>query len=88
MSGTTTRMSKIKQLLRLHRTGTRSNRSIAEEPGLDKETVSTFVRKVKANNFDIDELLELDDPVLEGKFMAGSAACTDKRFPDFDGFIS
>ena len=73
-------MSKIKQLLRLHRTGKVSNRSIADEPGLDKETVNTFVRKVKANNFDIDELLELDDPVLEGKFMAGSAACTDKRF--------
>ena len=79
MSGKVTRMSMIKQLLQLHRQGL-SNRAISRELGIDKETVNTFVRKVKANNFDIEELLQLEDPVLEGKFMAGSAAYTDKRF--------
>ena len=75
----------IKQLLQLYRNvlpnGKRlSNRAIARELGLDKETVNTFVRKIKANNYDIEALLQLADPVLEGKFMAGSAAYTDKRY--------
>jgi len=30
----------------------------------------------------IDDLLQLDDPVLEGKFSAGTAAYTDQRFED------
>jgi transposase len=79
MSGTVTSMSMIKQVLQLHKSGN-SNRSIAMELGLDKETVNTYVRTVKANNYDIEELLKLEDPVLEGKFKAGAAAYTDKRF--------
>jgi len=81
MSGTVTNMSMIKQVLQLHKTG-KSNRSIALEVGLDKETVNTYVRTVKANNYDIDELLKLEGPVLEGKFKAGTAAYTDRRFDD------
>jgi transposase len=81
-----TRMSKIKQLLQMHRQGA-SNRSISRELELDKETVNNYVRKLKANGFKIDELLLLDDPVLEGKFMAGSAAYTDKRFETFKELI-
>jgi len=75
-------MSKIKQILQMHSQG-ESNRKIAETFGLDKETVNVYVRKFKANSFDIKELLSLDDPVLEGKFMAGSAAYTDERFEVF-----
>jgi transposase len=69
----------IKQLLQLHLQGL-SNRAIARELGMDKETVNTVVRKVKANSFDIKELLKLEDPVLEARFAAGSAAYTDVRF--------
>ena len=79
MSGKVTGMSMIKQLLQLYSRGL-SNRAIARELGLDKETVNGYVRKIKANNFDIEALLQLEDPVLEGKFMAGSAAYTDKRY--------
>jgi transposase len=82
MSGEITRMSKIKQLLHLHSQG-ESNRNIAKTLGLDKETVNVYVRKIKANSFEIKELLLLEDPVLEGKFMAGSAAYTDERFEVF-----
>ena len=81
MSGTVTSMSMIKQVLQLHKGG-RSNRSIAVGLGLDKETVNTYVRAIKANNYDIDELLKLEDPVLEGKFKAGCAAYTDRRFDE------
>ena len=86
MSGTVTNMSKIKQLLQLHRQGA-SNRSISRELVLDKETVNGYVRKIKANGFNIEELLLLDDPVLEGKFMAGNAAYTEKRFEAFKKLI-
>ena len=86
MSGTVTRMSRIKQLLQLHRQG-ESNRGIARDLGLDKETVNTYMRKVKEHDFNIDELLSLDDPVLEGKFMAGTAAYTEVRFETFKGLI-
>jgi transposase len=82
MSGKTTKMSKIKQLLRLHESGV-SNRQIAKALGLDRETVNNYIRKFKAGEMQTGELLELDDPVLESKFIAGTAAYTDKRFEDF-----
>ena len=58
MSGKVTRVSMIKQLLQLYRQGF-SNRAIARELGMDKETVNTYERKIKANGFDIEELLQL-----------------------------
>ena len=57
MSGKVTGMSMIKQLLQLYSRGL-SNRAIARELGLDKETVNGYVRKIKANNFDIEALLQ------------------------------
>jgi len=69
----------IKQLLQLHRQGL-SNRAIARELSIDKQTVNTYIRKIRDNQFDIEELLKLEDPVLESRFAAGSAAYTDLRF--------
>ena len=82
MAGKVTEMSTIKQLLQLHESGV-SNREIAKILGLDRETVNTYIRKLKSGNMQIDELLALDEPVLEGKFMAGTAAYTDDRFEAF-----
>jgi len=79
MAGKTTRMSKIKQVLQLHKGGY-SNRRIAVELGLYKGTVNDYIRKVRENNFDVDCLLKLDDPVLEKKFSAGTPAYTQNRF--------
>jgi transposase len=80
-------MSKIKQLLRLHQSGV-SNRKIAHELDMDKGTVGDYIRKFKGAGIHIDDLLLLDDPVLEGKFSAGTAAYPDKRFDDFKGLLS
>lgn len=66
MAGKVTRMSKIKQLLRLHRQGV-SNRGIGRELGLYKATVNSYIDKLKLHGYDIEQLLELEDPVLEGK---------------------
>lgn len=79
MAGTLIRMSKIKQVLQLHREGL-SNRGIAKELGLYKSTVNGYIRKVKDNGFDIESLLKLEDPVLEKKFSAGNPAYTEDRF--------
>jgi transposase len=81
-----TRMSKVKQLLLMHRNGV-SNRQIARELGLDKETVNAYVRKVKSCNLSIHDLLTLDDPILEGQFMAGNAAYKEARFEDFKALL-
>jgi len=82
MAGKVTEMSKIKQLIQLHDSGV-SNRRIANALSLDRETVNRYVHKLKAVNMQSVELIELDEPVLEGKFIAGTAAYTDHRFEEF-----
>jgi transposase len=69
MSGKVTRMSKIKQLLLLYKDGV-SKRRISRELKINRETATDY----------IDELLLLDDPVLESKFISGHAAYPDPRF--------
>ena len=86
MAGKVTEMSKIKQLIQLHESGM-SNRRIAAELSLDRETVNSYVRKMKACAMQAVDLLELDDPVLEGKFIAGTAAYTDSRFETFSELL-
>ncbi|MDR0286233.1 MAG: IS21 family transposase [Clostridiales bacterium] len=75
-------MSKIKQLIQLHESG-ESNRQIALMLGLNKGTVNDYVNKLKSGGMSVPELLEMDEPVLEGKFSAGTAAFTDPRFEQF-----
>jgi transposase len=86
MSGKVKSMSTIKQLLQMHKNG-KSNRQISKDLGLDKGTVNDYVRKVKMGNMDIDELLAEEDPVLAGKFIAGTAAYTDRRYEEFTKLI-
>lgn len=79
MAGTVIRMSKIKQLLQLHKEGV-SNRKIASLIGINRETVGDYIKKVKLHGFDIDRLLQVEDPVLEQMFSAGNPAYTEERF--------
>jgi transposase len=79
MAGKTTSMSKVKQILQLHASGV-SNRRIAKTLCIDKGTVNDYVRKLHAGGMNTAELLKLDEPVLESKFSAGTAAFTDPRF--------
>jgi predicted ATPase len=82
MAGKITSMSKIKQLIQLHESGV-SNRQIARTLSLNKGTVNDYVHKLKLGAMHARELLQLDDPVLEGKFSAGTAAFTDPCFEKF-----
>lgn len=79
MSGKVTGMSTIKQLLRLHKDGL-SIRKISRELKLNRATVTSYIDKLNLHGFDIDELLGLDDPVLESRFIAGHAAYLEPRF--------
>lgn len=86
MAGKITTMSKIKQLLRLHQQGV-SNRQIAITLGLYKGTVNSYIQKLNAGKLSLDELLDLEDPVLESKFNAGSPAYLEERFEQFKALI-
>jgi len=79
MSRKVLRMSQLKQILKLHQSGL-SNRQIAKELGIYKGTVNSYLSKIKAGKLDIDELLSLEDPVLEGRFHAGNPAYLEERF--------
>ena len=75
-------MSKIKQVLLMHRNGM-SNRAIAKTIGLDKCTVNEYIRKVKADPLSLDALLNLEEPELEAHMFAGNPAYTDERMRVF-----
>lgn len=72
-------MSVIKQLLILHKSGT-SIKSIARTLSISKNTVRSYLLKFCNGSYDIDQLIKLDDPILEGKFHAGNPAYSDERY--------
>ncbi len=76
-------MSTIKQILLLKKQGY-SNRRIAHELGsVDKGTVNNYVRFVREENLEIDELIKLEDHELAALFHPGTPAYTDKRMECF-----
>ena len=82
MAGTVKEMSLIKQVLQLKQRG-ESNRGIARQLPINKETVGGYMQTIEANGWKIEDLLQTDDPVLEGMFHAGSPAYTDERMKEF-----
>lgn len=82
MAGTTKDMSLIKQVLQLKELG-ESNRGISRKLPINKETVNGYINMMKANGWQTDDLLQMEDPELERMFHAGSPAYTDKRMEDF-----
>ena len=64
MAGNTVDMSKIKQVIQLSETG-KSNRSIAKDLGIDKETVNNYVNFFRSDTLSLKELLNMEDPELK-----------------------
>lgn len=79
MAGKPKRMSKIKQLLRLHQQGN-GKKTIARNLGISKNTVKNYLDKFDASKFNIDTLLSMEDPTLEVIFHPGNPAYKDNRF--------
>jgi len=61
-------MSQIKQLLLLHKEG-KKIKFIARSLGMSKNTVKSYLAKVKELKIDIDAIVELDEPVMERFFI-------------------
>lgn len=88
MAGTSTDMSKIKQLLRYLLEGKTSNRKIAKIIGLNKETVNNYANRAKADSLPLESLLALDDQALEHRFKGGAPAYPDEeRFKEFQKWL-
>ena len=82
MAGTVKEMSLIKQVLQLKQHG-ESNRGIARQLPINKETVNGYMQAIESNGWKIEDLLQVDDPILERMFHAGSPAYTDERMEEF-----
>lgn len=81
MAGKTKRMSQIKQLLQLHQQG-HSKKEISRILGMSKNTVKTYLMKLGMLKEGVEELIQLDDPVLATRFHPGNPAYSDRRFDD------
>jgi transposase len=79
MAGKPKRMSQIKQLLQMHHQGM-SRKQIARALGVSKTTVKSYLDKLESGQLDIEQLLLIDDPVLEGQFHAGNPSYKDRRY--------
>lgn len=82
MAGKPISMSDFKQAILLKKQGV-SNRRIADELGINKETVNNRFAFIKRAGLSFDELLKLDDPELEKVFHGGHSALTDPRHDHF-----
>jgi len=82
MAGKTASMSKIKQVLQLSENGV-SNRQIAKDLGINKETVNNYVRFFNNDSLTLRQALNMEDPELEARFKAGNPAYTDYRHQTF-----
>jgi transposase len=82
MAGKTKDMGDIRQVLMLHQAGY-SNRQIARETPINKETVNNYMKTVSELKLDIAALLRMEDPELERMFHQGNPAYTDERMDVF-----
>jgi len=79
MAGKPKSMSKIKQLLQLHKQG-ESKKSIARILDISRNTVRAYLDKLPQIQMDIDDLMALENPELEKQFHAGNPAYKEDRY--------
>jgi transposase/uncharacterized protein YeaO (DUF488 family) len=79
MAGKPTRMSLVKQLLKMHHNG-KGYKTIARTLSVSKNTVKSYVLRVKQSSVCIEDLLKLEDPILEKMLLAGNPAYKDERY--------
>jgi transposase len=82
MAGKPKPMSKIKQLIQLHKQG-KGIKFIARTLDISKNTVKAYLAKVASSKLDVEALMNLEDPILEGEFHAGNPAYKDERYEHF-----
>ena len=82
MAGKTKDMSDVRKVLQLHEQKV-SNRKVAKQLGLDKNTVNRYIATLSNLNMKVSDLLRMEDPELEKMFFSGSPAYTDERMDTF-----
>lgn len=82
MAGKTKDMSEVRKVLQLHEQKV-SNRKIAKQLGLDKNTVNRYIATLSNLKMKVSDLLRMEDPELEKMFFSGSPAYTDERMDTF-----
>jgi len=82
MAGKIKPMSQIKQLLKMHSQGM-GIKTIARNLCISKNTVKSYLEKLRQLQVDIDGLLSLEDPELEKKFHVGNPSYKQDRFEHF-----
>ena len=82
MAGKPKSMSKIKQLLQLHQQG-KAKKEIARILQISKNTVKSYLHKLYSIGLSIDQLIELDNPLLEAKFHAGNPSYKQDSYEHF-----
>lgn len=79
MAGKPKRMSLVKQILRMHHQG-KGYKTIAKALQVSKNTVKSYVGKVKISRIPIASLLALENPELEAALLSGNPAYRDERY--------
>jgi transposase len=79
MAGKPKRMSQIKQLIQLYKQG-KGKKTIARQLGMSKNTVKAYLAKLEGCQFNTDELLTIDEPIMESKLFAGNPAYKEARY--------
>ena len=79
MSGKPKRMSLVKQLLKLHCSG-KGIKTIARTLQISKNTVKSYLRRIKDSGVALPSLLALEDPELEAALLSGHPAYKDPRY--------
>lgn len=71
-------MSLVKQILRMHHRG-KGHKTIARAHGVSKNTVKSYINKVKIGRVPMAVLLAMEDPELEAALFPGNPAYRDPR---------
>ena len=87
MSNKNIYMGKIKQILLQDKAGV-SQRQIARNLGVNRETVGKYIKAAKADIMGVDGLLGLDETELERRLNGGTAAYSDKRHDELALLLS
>lgn len=83
MAGKPKIMSQIKQLLLKKKQG-KSKKAIARELEMSKNTVKTYLYRIESTGMSADALLQLAEPELEAKLLAGNPSYKpDAKYYDF-----
>jgi len=54
---------------------------------MDRGTISSYLKKIQNNDYDVDELLAMDDISLETRFHSGNPAYLEDKFLEFKALI-